>query len=147
MIENIQNWIAENPLWGDILTALGIFLVIIISYLITYQLVARGVLYIVRRTVTKYDDIILQRIRPRRLSLIVRSVIVVLRASEPVLGEVPSAWVGFEEAASLPARERDDRGARLLAGGVAGVHALWAIFENSQICFRHSRPYVRPVSK
>ena len=66
MIENIENWIAENPLLGNILTAFGIFLVIIISYLITYQLVARGVLYIVRRTVTKYDDIILQRIRPRR---------------------------------------------------------------------------------
>jgi miniconductance mechanosensitive channel len=71
MIENIQNWIAENPLWGNVLTALGIFLLIVISYLIAYRLVARGLFYIAGQTESKYDDIILRRIRPRRLSLIV----------------------------------------------------------------------------
>jgi miniconductance mechanosensitive channel len=59
-IELIQNWIEANP-WP----AFGALLVAsLLVFLITRFVIARGLIYLAKRTETKYDDILVENLRP-----------------------------------------------------------------------------------
>lgn len=68
---SLQQWIDQNPELAQTLTFIGVLLLIILSYLIAYRLVGRALLYIAGRTVSKYDDIVINRLKPARVSLYV----------------------------------------------------------------------------
>ena len=70
MINDIQNWLAQNPDLADLLEILGVLLLATLSYVITYRLLLRGLIYLAGRTESGYDDMVLARIKPRRFSLI-----------------------------------------------------------------------------
>ena len=70
MLNNLQEWLTNNPQWANVLTLAGVLLLIIISFVIAYRLIARWLIYIAKRTKSQYDDIIIQHIRPRRLALL-----------------------------------------------------------------------------
>lgn len=66
---SLQQWIDQNPELAQTLTFIGVLLLIILSYLIAYRLVGRALLYLAGRTVSKYDDIVINRLKPARVSL------------------------------------------------------------------------------
>lgn len=65
-IELIQTWMEANP-WP----AFGAVLVLsLLVFLVTRFVIARGLIYLAGRTETKYDDIIVQQLRPYTVSYI-----------------------------------------------------------------------------
>jgi miniconductance mechanosensitive channel len=65
-IELIQQWIEANP-WP----AFGALLVLsFVAFLITRVVIGRGLVYLAKRTETKYDDIIVEHLRPYNISYI-----------------------------------------------------------------------------
>lgn len=62
--------LSQNPSLNNILTIIGVVLLIVIAYLIAFYFLARGIEYLANRTQSQYDDIIVHRIRPRRLALL-----------------------------------------------------------------------------
>lgn len=65
-IELIQKWIEANP-WP----AFGALLVLsFIAFLLTRVVVGRGLVYVAKRTETKYDDIIVEHLKPYNVSYI-----------------------------------------------------------------------------
>jgi miniconductance mechanosensitive channel len=65
-IELIQTWIDANP-W----LAFGALLVLsVIVFLITRFIIARGLIYLAKRTETKYDDIVVEHLKPYSVSYI-----------------------------------------------------------------------------
>lgn len=71
MIENIQDWLAKNPEINNVITIIGVLFLIVVAYIIAYRLLARGLIYLAGRTQSKYDDIVVARINPRRLAIAV----------------------------------------------------------------------------
>ncbi len=58
----LQQWIEANRIW-----ATGVvFLLVILIYLFTRLVLARGLIYLTQRTKNKYDDILMQKLRPYR---------------------------------------------------------------------------------
>jgi len=80
MVENIQNWLAQNPEISNLITIVGVIFIIIFSYIISYRLLARGLIYLAERTQSKYDDIIIQHIKPRRMALAVPVLVIYIYA-------------------------------------------------------------------
>ena len=80
MVENIQNWLAQNPEISNLITMVGVIFIIIFSYIISYRLLARGLIYLAERTQSKYDDIIIQHIKPRRMALAVPVLVIYIYA-------------------------------------------------------------------
>lgn len=70
MLENFQTWLTQNPDMANTLSYVGIGLLIVVSYLIAYHLIARLVIRLATRTAMKYDDIIVARVKPRRLAIV-----------------------------------------------------------------------------
>lgn len=68
MIEEIQKWLFLNPGVNNALTLVGVIFLIVISYVIAYRLLGRGLDYLAAQTKSRYDDIIIKRIRPRRIA-------------------------------------------------------------------------------
>lgn len=68
--ENIQAWIDLNPTLAP--WALGGVMVImsVVMFLIARYFVARGLTYLVKRTENKYDDILMEKLRPFRFAWI-----------------------------------------------------------------------------
>ncbi|MEW5828780.1 MAG: mechanosensitive ion channel domain-containing protein [Chloroflexota bacterium] len=58
----IQLWINANTYWA----MGGTFLLMILIYIFTRLVVARGLIYLTQRTKNKYDDILMQKLRPNR---------------------------------------------------------------------------------
>ena len=69
MLESFQDWLNQNPDPASALKIIGVLLLSIISYIIAYRVVARSLVGLAGRTDTTSDDIIIKRVRPRRLSL------------------------------------------------------------------------------
>jgi miniconductance mechanosensitive channel len=70
MINELQNWLAQNPDLAIVLEIFGVLLLAALSYVITYRLLLRGLINLAGRTESRYDDMVLTRIKPRRFSLI-----------------------------------------------------------------------------
>jgi miniconductance mechanosensitive channel len=65
-IEQIQTWIEANP-WP----AFGALLVLsLILFLITRYVIARGLIYLAKRSETRYDDIIVEHLKPYAVSYV-----------------------------------------------------------------------------
>lgn len=71
MIANIQDWLAQNPEINNIITIVGVLFPILVAYFIAFRLLARGLIYLAERTQSKYDDIVVDHIKPRRLAIAV----------------------------------------------------------------------------
>ena len=65
----LQQWIDQNPDLAQVLTFIGVLLLIIISYLVAYRLVGRALIYFAGRTESQYDNIVINRLKPARVSL------------------------------------------------------------------------------
>lgn len=81
MINDIQNWLIQNPNIADLLEVLGVILLALVSFVVTYRLLLRGLIHLAGRTETQYDDIVLARLRPRRFSLIAPLLVIYYFAS------------------------------------------------------------------
>ena len=60
MIENFEYFVFQNPTLNNILSISGTILLIIISNIIVYYLLARGIEYLAKRTQSNYNDIIVR---------------------------------------------------------------------------------------
>ena len=69
MPQNFQTWLDNNPGMTDALNIAGALLLVGLSFLIAYRLLARGLIYLAGRTESQYDDIIVKRMRPGRLAI------------------------------------------------------------------------------
>ncbi|MEN8242370.1 MAG: mechanosensitive ion channel family protein [Chloroflexota bacterium] len=65
-IQLIQTWIDANP-WPAFGALMGLSLV---TFLITRFVIARGLIYLAERTETKYDDIIVEHLKPYSISYV-----------------------------------------------------------------------------
>jgi miniconductance mechanosensitive channel len=70
-IFQLQNWIQANPS----LSTVGAIVLVIILYGISRIIFGRGLIYLTQRTKNKYDDIIMQRVRPYRVAWFVPFII------------------------------------------------------------------------
>jgi len=69
VIQNLQTWLENNPTVSNLLSILGVLLLVVLSFWIAYRLLARGLIYLAIQTETQYDDIIVNRIKPRRMAI------------------------------------------------------------------------------
>jgi len=70
MIDTIQSWLALNPALANFANLGGVVLLMVVTYLVARHLIVRVLAYFARRTQSQYDDIILHRIKVRRLALV-----------------------------------------------------------------------------
>ena len=76
MLESFQDWLNQNPDPASALKIIGVLLLSIISYIIAYRGVARSLVGLAGRTDTTSDDIIIKRVKPRRISLFAPVIII-----------------------------------------------------------------------
>ena len=70
MIDTIQSWLALNPALAEVANLASVVLLMAVAYLVTRHLILRALVHFARRTQSKYDDVILHRIKVRRLALV-----------------------------------------------------------------------------
>ena len=75
---DLSKWVTDNPQMA--FPALVVFC--IIAFLFTHQVVARGIIYLTKRSTTKIDDILVTHLKPFRLSWF--APLVILFASAPL---------------------------------------------------------------
>ena len=88
MVESFLDWMNENPDPASALKIIGVLLLSIISYILAYRVVARSLVGLAGRTDTTFDDIFIQRVKPRRLSLFAPVLIILVFA-----GVIPDAQI------------------------------------------------------
>lgn len=54
MINDLQNWLRRNPNLADLPEILGVLLLAVLSYVIAYRLLLRGLIYLAGRTESGY---------------------------------------------------------------------------------------------
>ncbi len=69
-IEDIQNWFDLDPSVGPWVVGSGIVLLILAVFLIARHLIARGLVYLAKRTENKHDDILVDKLQPFRFAWI-----------------------------------------------------------------------------
>jgi len=71
-VENqiIAAWLAQHPTWGPWALAAALALSSAVVFLIARYLIANALVYLARRTANKYDDIIVEKLRPFRFAWI-----------------------------------------------------------------------------
>jgi miniconductance mechanosensitive channel len=75
-IEIVQIWIEQNPTLAPWVVVIVLIVFSVICYLIARNLIARGLVAVSRRTQSKYDDIIVENLRPFRFAWIAPLLIV-----------------------------------------------------------------------
>ncbi|MCP4606515.1 MAG: mechanosensitive ion channel [Proteobacteria bacterium] len=70
MIENIQVWVDLNPTLAPWALSGAAIILSLIAFLIARYFVARGLVYLAERTESKYDDIVVEKLRPFRFAWI-----------------------------------------------------------------------------
>ncbi|MBN1301470.1 MAG: mechanosensitive ion channel [Melioribacteraceae bacterium] len=70
MIDDIKNWFDQYPLLKEIIELLGVLIMAVLSYIIVKRLLLKSVEKIVKRTRTRYDDILLNSNLIKRISFI-----------------------------------------------------------------------------
>jgi miniconductance mechanosensitive channel len=76
IFKDILNWLNENPTIRQILIIVGILLLSYISYLVTRKIILKGLGMLVKRSKTRLDDIIFEKVIARRLAYIVPILVV-----------------------------------------------------------------------
>lgn len=76
MLESIEKYLTEYPMLSTVLQILGVILLAVISYFITKKVIIRILQSVVRRTKTKYDDILLNETILRRASYLAPLIVV-----------------------------------------------------------------------
>jgi miniconductance mechanosensitive channel len=69
-IEDIRAWIELNPTLAPWVLGSATVVVSMVMFLIARRLVARGLTYLAQRTESKYDDIVVEKLRPYRFAWI-----------------------------------------------------------------------------
>ncbi len=69
-IEVVQIWIEQNPTLAPWIVVIALVIFSVICYLIARNLIARGLVALSHRTQNKYDDIIVDNLRPFRFAWI-----------------------------------------------------------------------------
>lgn len=64
----LQTFLNDNPIWGPWAVGGGALVLSVIVFLIARFLIARGLMYIAGRTANKFDDILVDRLRPYRFA-------------------------------------------------------------------------------
>lgn len=67
-IESIQAWIDLNPALAPWVLAGGLVILSLVVFLISRYFIARGLVYLAGRTESKYDDILVEKLRPFRFT-------------------------------------------------------------------------------
>lgn len=75
---DLSNWVLENPQWAFP----GLLFVLILSFLFTHQILAKGIIYLSKRSKTKVDDILVLHLKPSRLAW--AAPLVILFATAPL---------------------------------------------------------------
>jgi len=70
MIENIQAWVDLNPTLAPWALSGAAIILSLIVFLIARYFVARGLVYLAERTESRYDDIVVEKLRPFRFAWI-----------------------------------------------------------------------------
>jgi len=70
MIDNIQAWIDLNPTLASWALGGAAVILSLVVFLITRYFIARGLVYLAGRTENKYDDIVVEKLRPFRFAWI-----------------------------------------------------------------------------
>lgn len=76
IIEDILNWLNENPTLKQVLFLLGVLLLSYVSYLITRRYLLKWLAKLIKRTKTSLDDLLYDKVLSRRLSYIVPILII-----------------------------------------------------------------------
>ena len=69
-IEEIQTWINQNPTLSPWALGAAVVVLSVVVFLIARYIIARSLVYLSQRTETKYDDIIVDKLRPFRFAWI-----------------------------------------------------------------------------
>lgn len=69
-IEEIQTWIDQNPTLSPWVIGAALVILSVVVFLIARYFIARGLVHLSKRTETKYDDIIVDELRPFRFAWI-----------------------------------------------------------------------------
>ena len=80
MLESFQDWLNQNPDPASALNIIGVLLLSIIAYIVAYRVVGRSMVGLAGRTDTTFDDIIIKRVKPRRLSLYAPVIVILIFA-------------------------------------------------------------------
>jgi len=92
--ETITNWLAQHPTWGPWALAAGLAVSGAVVFLIARYLIANALVYLAKRTANKYDDIVVEKLRPFRfawiapLLLVYRFAGLLPQVAEPLRGAV-----------------------------------------------------------
>lgn len=78
---DLQNWVSLNPT----LAFPVIVIVCVLAFLFTHQILARGIIYLSKRSTTKVDDILVGHLKPFRLAWF--APITIMYASAPLFPE------------------------------------------------------------
>jgi len=76
IVENILNWLKENPTIKQVLFLVGILLLSYVSHLITKRYILKGLAKLIKRTKTSLDDILYDKVLSHRLAYIVPILII-----------------------------------------------------------------------
>jgi miniconductance mechanosensitive channel len=76
IIQDISNWLNENPAVKQVLFLVGILLLSYVSYLITRRYLLKWLAALIRRTKTSLDDLLYDKVLSRRLAYIVPILII-----------------------------------------------------------------------
>jgi miniconductance mechanosensitive channel len=77
-IEIVQIWIEQNPTLAPWVVVIAVIVFSMVCYLIARNLIARGLVALSHRTQSKYDDIIVDNLRPFRFAWIAPLLIIYL---------------------------------------------------------------------
>ena len=81
MIGNIQAWLDLNPMLMPWVLGGAMVLLSLVVFLITRYFIARGLVYLAERTENKYDDIVVEKLRPFRFAWIAPLLVIYYFAS------------------------------------------------------------------
>jgi len=76
IIQDISNWLNENPAVKQVLFLVGILLLSYVSYLITRRYLLKWLAALIKRTKTSLDDLLYDKVLSRRLAYIVPILII-----------------------------------------------------------------------
>jgi len=81
LIESIRAWVDQNPVLAPWVLIAAFVVLGLLLYLIARFLIARALLFVARRTENRYDDIVVEELRPFRLAWLAPLLVIYCSAS------------------------------------------------------------------
>lgn len=99
-IETVSEWMSANPNMTMALAAVGTVVLMVLAYLITKHYVLKGFSLLVKRSKTRYDDILLQKVLLRRISYMVPLLVIYMAAplfpvAEGMIRKIAAALIAW----------------------------------------------------